>query len=510
MTEKRALQSELSVVPPNSPSLDDRLRGCLVWAAAGDSLGSLTEFPSQSPPYGSADIERLRQKLKPLEGTGRVTRYHARQRALLRGFLRDPCPPGAYTDDTQLALVLAHCLTPGPELDGPRFGKIELPAWLAWERGCGTTTRAACENLAKKRSQWNQNAYTVAAWKIDFRQGDGNGTAMRAAPVGLATSSREQIQRLSFLQALTTHGHPRALIAAWIQALAVRMAFEWPGRVDPQEFASALESELHRSLPKDPSFAEWRRLWNQQGDFDAAYETAIHELSKQVLDLPALLERHKLPGDRGQGLAALFAELGLYGAKKSEAGRSALGALAAFLWEASENSPDGHGLLIDTVNCVGCDTDTLACMAGALVGAWLGESRLPQSFQGVQDQRYLSDLGPRLASLERTKSPPKERGRPAQRWSKPLDPAGLQVGERAWHAVYGGFKVTARLGPSQVGRVSVVQLDADLDLGFSVHFLSHRLAGQVFAEAEGLPGLEGVARGFALAPEGRLLRGDLE
>lgn len=97
----------------------DKCRGCLIGQAVGDALGFTSENLSR---------ERIRTKF------GRITEYHVR-------------PSGAfYTDDTQLAIILAETLVEAGKFDRELFRR-KLGRWyLVLPRLSGRSTKTLRSN----------------------------------------------------------------------------------------------------------------------------------------------------------------------------------------------------------------------------------------------------------------------------------------------------------------------------------------------------------------------------
>jgi len=163
----------------------DRYRGALLGLAAGDALGTTLEFCA---PGGFTPIDGI-------VGGGPFG-----------------LAPGQWTDDTSMALCLAHSL-----LDRPRFDPADqMDRYLRWWRegylsstgSCfdiGTTVRAALESYAHTGNPYSGRTDPHTA---------GNGSLMRLAPVALAyaRSPREAVARAAD-SSRTTHGAREAVDA---------------------------------------------------------------------------------------------------------------------------------------------------------------------------------------------------------------------------------------------------------------------------------------------------------
>lgn len=142
-------------------------------------------------------------------------------------------PAGSYTDDTQMMIGLTESLL--------RRGRIE-PADLArtfsahYEpaRGYGSGTRAVM-------SLWDEGVRVEdAAGRIrDGRGSQGNGAAMRVAPVGVRFWRDEaRVMGEARRSALVTHAHPEGAAGAVVQAVAVAAAIAGDDPVDAARAAA--------------------------------------------------------------------------------------------------------------------------------------------------------------------------------------------------------------------------------------------------------------------------------
>lgn len=305
------------------------LTGCLLGQALGDALGFVVEA---RPPRVAHDY---------------VENYLLAGRA---GELDHPeFPFGQYSDDTQLAreLVLSFADAGGWSSEG--FAR-RLAAFFGEGRdvGAGPGTRAAAMRLLGG-THWSRSG-TPAPYA-------GNGSAMRAAPLGLlfGEDTRSMVE-VTVQQSLITHLDPRCSAGALAVAGAVSLAAEGEP-VRHEEFLGAI-SEL--TGPADQSVAEAIRglqRWAHLPPVEAA-----RRLHAERLD-PAYT-------DEWHGISALVTP-------------SVVWSLYAFL-----HTPDDYWTTVCTAIGVGGDTDTMAAIAGAISGSRLGAAALPA---GLVEQ--LNDRG---------------------------------------------------------------------------------------------------------------------
>jgi len=262
-------------------------------------------------------------------------------------------PAGSFTDDTQMTLALAEgILAAGRDAAvdtimaevGREFVRwMEEP--LGGHRAPGNTCLTGCRNLA-----------AGVPWReAGVAESKGCGSAMRAAPVGLVwLGDYERIREIGVAQSLATHGHPCALAGSVAVAALVSMALEG---VAPGEM-------LGRVLD----------LTADRGDEFAAQMAVVPE----VLDLPD---------------AEAWTDLG--------GGWVAEEAVAGALWCFLRSPNDYRATVLRAASTDG-DSDSLACIAGAISGAYNGLDAIPQDWRDrVERVGYLADVADRLFELAR-------------------------------------------------------------------------------------------------------------
>ena len=105
----------------------------------------------------------------------------------------------------------------GHGFDVETFARIELPVWLSYALGAGRASKAAAKNLGKPRTLWYANTYS--GWV----NAGGNGAAMRIQPHVWASPNLDGDYMLDVIvDAVCTHGHPRALVGACFHAAGAR------------------------------------------------------------------------------------------------------------------------------------------------------------------------------------------------------------------------------------------------------------------------------------------------
>ncbi len=225
-----------------------------------------------------------------------------------------------YTDDTQMAIGVAETLVAHGQIIEQRLCEAFVANYVP-SRGYGRRARAILEAMEEGRDhkQIAEQYFPGGSF--------GNGAAMRVAPVGLFfRDDHRLLWQQARASAQPTHLHPLGIEGAQLLALAVAICSRMEHFDREQFFAqldSACESEPYRS---------------------------------------------KIAGARGVQAPAELAGLG----NQIEALHSVPTAIASFAL-----TPESFPETIGNVIFLGGDTDTLAAMAGALAGAFLGASKLP-------------------------------------------------------------------------------------------------------------------------------------
>jgi poly(ADP-ribose) glycohydrolase ARH3 len=254
-----------------------------------------------------------------------------------------------YTDDTQMAIGVAETLVACGHIDEDeicrRFAANYLP-----QRGYGRGARIVLEAIA----QGDDHKFLAA--NIFPGGSFGNGAAMRVAPVGLMfRHDHAALWEQAKLSALPTHVHPLGIEGAQLLALAVGLASTIEEFVRDDFFAVLAErcTSLEFSGPL-------RR---------AAKLTDVRDL-----------------GRFGNGI---------------EATASVVTAIASF-----GLTPNSYGETIGNVILLGGDTDTMAAMAGAVSGAFLGRQAIPRHLvdnleDGYQGRTYIEQLARKLITAHK-------------------------------------------------------------------------------------------------------------
>lgn len=367
-------------------AVTDRLasvRGSAAWAAWGDALGFMSELTDAAGlrhRTGEATIDRLRPWVRKVGG---------------RMGVNAPLPAGTYSDDTQLRLATSRAIREDGSFDVEVFAKVEVATWLNYALGAGTGSKAAATSLARGDTHWNQNMFSTKG--ADYISVGGNGAAMRIQPHVWSARDLDDLEALLnrvVRDSVCTHGSPVGIVGAAIHALTLAWAMRFGELPTPQ--AMLVVNNHLRLLGKVIADDEelggiWMHGWEQ-----AAKRPFLEDLDDCVRQAQAMGSRLSKSLDNARGN---FAEE--YGRVLHEIGgldpaTRGSGVVTAWMAVAAshmhENPVDS---LLTVVNTLGSDTDTIATMAGALIGAVVAH----EPPEPVLDQALIDSEADRMATI---------------------------------------------------------------------------------------------------------------
>ncbi len=223
--------------------------------------------------------------------------------------------PGEFTDDTQMAMALAESMLAHGGYD-PDAVWNAFRTWADTARDIGVNTR---------RSLSHDDWRLVGRSGAGASRSAGNGALMRAFPLAVAfLDAPDDVAREVVLhQAALTHHHPAAGWGAWVAVAMMRAAIRG---ADPMDLIDALLDQM----PAEQA-DEFAPLLGEQWS----------------------PERARVPMSNG----------------------TVWGCLAQAVW-AVRNTTSFEAAVVVAIS-LGDDTDTVACVAGALAGAVYGVQSIP-------------------------------------------------------------------------------------------------------------------------------------
>ncbi len=244
-----------------------------------------------------------------------------------------PWAPGEWTDDTAMAIAIAEAIATGCDARDEAVQDTIVARWLKWShtaKDVGIQTHSVLSGAARRGISAERARAEAANVHQRTGRSGGNGSLMRTAPLALAYLDDEEalVEAARAISELT-HFDPDAGDACMLWTLAIRHA--------------VLTAELDVRVGLCHLDADRRDLWSERLD--------VAEASR-----PADIDRN------GWVVAALQAA-----------------------WSAITHTVPGPDTLradhlrlgLDAAVRAGNDTDTVAAIAGGLLGAAYGASAVP-------------------------------------------------------------------------------------------------------------------------------------
>ena len=395
-----------------------RGEGAFLAFAAGDALGWPQEMRRNAPKevVGTVAHEHFRRWTR--RAGGRFGPYE------------EAIQPGDYSDDTQLTLAVARSRTNHAGAWWQALTRVELPLWTVYERGGGSATKRAARAWARGHAPWKSR-----------REGDvrkyfnagGNGVAMRVLPHALFLAGEESAAGLVHdvvLDGSATHGHPRALVGAAVYAYAAWCLARRSGTL---RFGALLDTLIDEE-------SAWSGFPQSDRNGGTWFEAAGRATDRQqdviwdrtTREMRALLETAR-KGIRAGVLAddhSVLKDLGCFGQAKGAGTISS----AAAVYLATRHAAQPVQGVLSAGFANGADTDTLAAMAGGLLGCLAGIEWIPVPWLQVQDADYLRHMASRVVA-----GPTAAREQPVETLTSPesIFPELPEDGER--EIALGGF-----------------------------------------------------------------------
>jgi len=356
-----------------------------LWSAYSDALGFPTELATE---------KAVKQRL----GQSRATRTEQWKRQVGGRFgAMVTLPAGAYSDDTQLRLATSRAIRGNGYFDIESFAKIELPVWQAYSLGAGRGSKAAATALCNRSNTWFSNFFN------GYTDGGGNGAAMRIQPHIWAAEELDNVNAYLpdvIRNAVCTHGHMRGVAGAVIHAISLAHAMNEARPLSPERWPklAAYIRAIPDHVSQDSDLSTfWLPTWEQKSgkSLKDAIELVAQEWEETSKNAISALSSSQYSTTREQYESIVKSENGLDPKERGSGLKCALFANVA-AWLCS--STGAQEIINIVVNLLESDTDTIATMAGALIGATYPES----IFLGpIQDETYIRAEAERLYDVSR-------------------------------------------------------------------------------------------------------------
>ena len=309
----------------------DRIKGALYGCALGDSLGAITEFSTIQQIKACFDCE--------------LADYVGCDSFFEKGGIL-----GTVTDDFGSSYYLMKkMLETGGRLDA----EIATDIILEWSEDryyfkfTGPTTKRTVEYIKGIRSGQTMEEPGV---KGNFVGQTTNGAAMKAVPLGiLANGNPDEAVRLAVDMSVPTHYNSQAAAGACAISASVAAALR-----EDVSLEAIIEAGLYGAR-------EGRRILSERNRI--AIGRNLEYCIRQAVEIGAKCRSHR------ELLQALDEKIGT--------GMDVTESVAAVYGIAACVGRDCMEAIKAAVNAGG-DTDSMACMAGGILGAWQGLEALPQ------------------------------------------------------------------------------------------------------------------------------------
>ncbi|MBR2978758.1 MAG: ADP-ribosylglycohydrolase family protein [Myxococcaceae bacterium] len=331
-------------MPLTHAELRDRFRATLLGAAIGDALG----FPYEgAPPATLRRLPHIADDFAPRPRGGRL-------------------PRGIFSDDTQMMLAVAESILISGKIDGRTIAACIAKLWREGFILYADQVCTEAVNRLLEGTPWMSSGSPIGMAT--------NSAAVRAAPIGLFQfDAQARIHRDAETQGVITHKDPRSIAGGAAMAAAVAISL---GDPLPADTFCLRVAAIVRLLDPD--------------------------LARHIEQLPQLLSFE--PSDA----ARVISNAGLPPHQpKDRVGISNFvypSVLMAF-YGALRARGDFRNCM-EMVLLAGGDTDSVACMAGALMGAQYGCAILPSSLcKGVFDGARVVQIADALFELKERSLP---------------------------------------------------------------------------------------------------------
>jgi ADP-ribosylglycohydrolase len=264
--------------------------------------------------------------------------------------IQEPPSPALYTDDTQMTLALAEGL-----LDAGLTTPVDVQMQAVGSRFI-EWLHSRDNNRAPGHTciQGVQKFEAGASWSESGLAGSkGCGSAMRVAAIGcLYQHDEERLREISIASGLITHRHPTAIAASVAAAYAIKLALDGVA--------------VSQFLPRIMAFTD-----GLSDELDAALYGVGHA--------GAWADEERALDHIGQGWT----------------GEEAV----ALAFYCVIRYPDDYAACVRRAANTEGDSDSIACIAGGILGARLGLDAVPADWrERCENKDYLDDLAARMAA----------------------------------------------------------------------------------------------------------------
>lgn len=312
-----------------------RLMAVLLAEAIGDALGAPVEFSTL------AQIEQL---------------------GPINGYLQDPVrplAPGDYTDDTQMAMMVAHSLIRTGTVDPADIAEVFAAFCLSLDLGEIRNVGYSPTTLSSFRQ-----LYAGQNWRLSGQKSNGCGPSTAVVPLGLVVEDLEALKQAVTKVTLITKSGAESLAGALAISYLVHQG-------------------VRDLLPDSPTV-----IIDETVDF---VRSASPTMAGEIDRLKSLLS---LPTRDGLNLIPSQAD-----GNKVKIGMKALGVVPSAIYAALKNMNSFEQTVKATLATEG-DTDSIACLAAAVSAARHGLTSIPEHWlAGLVEQYSIREIAQKMKFL---------------------------------------------------------------------------------------------------------------
>ena len=252
-----------------------------------------------------------------------------------------PAPPWFFTDDTVMALSILEVLAEHQEID-PDALAISFAGRYDAGRGYGPAMHKLLPTIRRRPQSWRTESAALFRGQGSF----GNGSAMRAAPLGAYfADDPDRITEQASLSSIPTHSHSEAVAGAVAVAVAAGLAWHMKNAAETLHAQTFLEHV-----------------------YDRLADSYVRKGIKNAIELSPEASVEAATAKLGNGSAV-----------------TAPDTVPFALWCAARHLSSYEEALWTTVSGLG-DRDTTCAIVGGIVAMYVGVEGIPAEWREHREQ----------------------------------------------------------------------------------------------------------------------------
>ncbi|MDR3646371.1 MAG: ADP-ribosylglycohydrolase family protein [Candidatus Babeliales bacterium] len=383
------LAIQASNLKSNTIEEADRIKGCIMGGLIGDCLGKPTEFINSTEkifkkyPTGIKNFQDLKDNSLcwKNEQTGQLFAPYTDDTAMARITLKiliESREKNWDVEKTMSELAIAYII----DMDNPE-------GWTMSERAPGNTclkSLGILKHVERRTPGW---------WQTKDIFSLGCGSVMRAHPFGVVFADKpEKAAEWAAQHSLITHGHTAAQAACATMAIAVAYAIQGKDRdyIIEQMISIAKKYDPH-SYARKGMYRCWEKIEDaikHANNYPNHGREFYYYKHKMTLNIPSNLKHLEIEIKHSKSLFEKY---------EGWAADDAIAA-TAYIFALSSKYPkiNVNNALILGVHTPG-DSDSIASMSGALIGAYVGAKEFNHNFYNFEGSGTLENYANQVAQL---------------------------------------------------------------------------------------------------------------